>query len=145
MFTHLPLSVEEHDLPAGGDGEHSFAGADPGQLEATDGAAEVDLARLLSAAGVPRAERLVVGAADERRVVVGGEQHLADARSVALERLHRLRGLLKVKKSERNEMRERDMKSQDLCQGELENGDSRMYLCKSQSHHKIRSHALESS
>merc|ERR1739836_361089 len=96
---HSPLGVEEHDFPAGGDGEHSLAVAHSGQLEAADGDAQLDLARLLAAAGVPRAERLVVGAADEHRVVVGGEEHLADAGGVALERLHGLGRLLQVENS----------------------------------------------
>ena len=96
---HSPLGVEEHDLPAGGDGEHSLAVAHPGQLEAADGDAQLDLARLLAAAGVPRSERLVVGAADEHRVVVSGEEHLTDAGGVALERLHGLGRLLQVENS----------------------------------------------
>ena len=61
------------------------------------------LARFLAGAGIPWAERLVVRAADERLIAVGGEEHLADARGVALERLHGLGGLLQVEKSEGRE------------------------------------------
>ena len=50
-----PLGVAEDDFLAGGDGENPGG---PGQLDAADGDAHLDLARLLTAAGVPRAERL---------------------------------------------------------------------------------------